>query len=193
MNTAEGSESRAIAVRAFKWILSAYEPLGLSELSYAAALRDDGFLDPEVNNEFVLDVCSNFVAIDTSDHAQFAHASVREFLEDLEIDDSRVYSKRMAHTQAAKTCLIYLTSSMFLSAPEDVLDTGFPAYVRTFWAKHCKTCEDNRKEDNVQRRFLLEFLSLEEVHPGFLRWHKGFLRWHKGVCRLVFNRIKFDS
>ena len=69
MNTSEGSESRAVAVRAFTWILAAYEPLGLSELSYAAALRDDGALDPEVNNDFVLDVCSNFVTIDAFDYA----------------------------------------------------------------------------------------------------------------------------
>ena len=172
MNTEEGSESRAVAVRAFDWILSAYEPLELSELSYAVALRDDGISDPEVNNDFVLDVCSNFVTIDASNHAQFVHASVRDFLDGLEIDDSRVYSERMVHTQAAKTCLIYLTSSMFLSAPTNVLDTGFPAYVRSFWANHCHTCEENREKDNVLRRLLVDFLSLEEVHPGFLLWHK---------------------
>ena len=187
MNTEEGSESRAVAVRAFKWILSAYEPLELSELSYAAALRDNGVPDHEVNNDFVLDVCSNFVTIDASDHAQFAHASVRDFLEDLKIDDSRVYSERTVHTQAAKTCLIYLTSSMFLSAPENVLDTGFPAYVRRFWARHCDTCEKNREKDNVLRKLLLDFLSLEKVHPGFLRWHNRvtlrfsseYLRWYE--------------
>ena len=178
MNTTEGSESRAVAVRVFKWILSAYKPLKLSELSYAAALRDDGVADPEVNNDFVLDVCSNFVTIDTSDRLQFAHASVREFLEDLKIEDSRVYSKRMVHTQTAKTCLIYLTSSMFLSAPENVLDTGFPAYVRRFWASHCEACEENRKEDNVLRKLFVDFLSPEEVHPGFLRWVRCLI----GVC-----------
>ena len=172
MNTDEGSESRAVAVRAFKWILSAYKPLGLSELSYAAALRDDGDLDPEVNNDFVLDVCSNFVTIDTSEQAQFVHASVREFLEDLETDDSKVYSERSVHTQAAKTCLVYLTSSMFLSAPEIDLYTGFPEYVRRFWPFHCKSCEDNRKKDNVLRKSLLGFMALKEVHPGFRRWHK---------------------
>ena len=172
MNTDEGSESRAVAVRAFKWILAAYTPLELAELRYAAAIRDDGVLDHEVNNDFVLDVCSNFVTVDTSDHPQFVHASVREFLEDLEIDDSRVYSERLAHTQAAKTCLGYLTSSMFLSAPENELDRGFPAYVRDFWTSHCEACKDNRKEDKVLRTFLVDFLSLEEVHPGFLRWHK---------------------
>ena len=172
MNTEEGSESRAVAVRAYKWILSAYKPLELSELSYAAALRDDGVLDPEVSDDFVLDVRSNFVTIDTSDHAQFAHASVRDFLDDLEIHDRRIYSERMVHTQTTKTCLIYLTSSMFLSAAENELGTGFPAYVRSFWANHCESCEDHREQDNVLRKLLLDFLSLEEVHPGFLHWHK---------------------
>ena len=172
MNTHEGSEARAVAVRAFKWILSAYKPLTLSELSYAAAIRDDGVLDSEVDNDFVLDVCSNFVTIDTSEKPQFVHASVREFLEDLEIDELIVYSERLVHTQAAKTCLIYLTSSMFISAPEIDLDIGFPEYVRHFWILHCRACEDNRKEDNVLRKSFLDFLSLEEVHPGFRRWHK---------------------
>ena len=172
MNTEEGSESRAVAVRAFKWILSAYTPLELSELSYAVAIRDDGVLDPEVNNDFVLDVCSNFVTIDTSDHPQFAHASVRDFLEDLEIEDSKVYSARSVHTQAAKTCLIYLTSSMFLCAPERDLDRGFPAYVRRFWARHCEACEDNRKEDIVLQKSFLDILSLENIHLGLLHWHK---------------------
>ena len=172
MNTDEGSESRAVAVRAFKWILSAYTPLELSELSYAAAIRDDGFLDPEVNNNFVLDVCSNFITIDNSDHPQFVHASVRDFLEDLEMDDLKVYSKRSVHTQAAKTCLIYLTSSMFLYAPERDLDRGFPAHVRRFWARHCEACEDNRKEDNALQKSFLDILSLEKAHLGLLHWHK---------------------
>lgn len=172
MNTEEGSESRAVAVRVFRWILSAYTPLGLSELSYAAAIRDDGALDPEVNNDFVLDISSNFVTIDTSYHPQFVHASVREFLENLEIDGSKVYSGRSIHTQAAKTCLIYLTSGIFLSTPERDLDRGFPLYVRRFWARHCKACENDRKEDNVLQKSFLDFLSLEEVHPGFLHWHK---------------------
>ena len=172
MNTEEGSESRAVAVRAFKWILAAYTPLELSELSYAAAIQDDGVLDPEVNNDFILDICSNFVTIDTSGHPQFVHGSVRDFLGELEIDDSKVYSQRSVHTQAAKTCLIYLTSSMFLSAPEGDLDRGFPSYVRRFWARHCEACEDNRKEDIVLQKFFLDCLSLEEVHLGFLHWHK---------------------
>ena len=251
MNTGEGSESRAVAVRVFKWILSAYEPLELSELSYAAALRDDGVPDPEVNNDFVLDVCSNFVTIDTFYHAQFVHASVRDFLEDLKFDDWKVYSETSVNIQAAKTCLVYLTSSMFLSAPvsdldwaperdfasepvndlesgsegdsgsapesdsgsasesdsdlapdgnaesgsernfdsaaerdsesgpesdldmapKSDIDTGFPAYARRFWASHCEACKDNTKEDNVLRNSLLDFLSLEKVHPGFLQWH----------------------
>ena len=189
MNTEEGSESRAVAVRAFKWILSAYEPLELLELSYAAALRDDGILDPEVNNDFVLDVCSNFVIVDASNHAQFAHASVRDFLNDQAIDHCRIYTEKMVHTQAAKTCLIYLTSSMFLSAPENVLGTGFPAYVRSFWTSHYRACEENRKEDNVLRKLVVDFLSLEELHPGFLRWHKCItLYFTSGDFPSVFRR-----
>ena len=176
MNTHEGSEARAVAIRAFKWILSAYEPLTLSGLGYAAAIRDDGVLDSEVDIDFVLDVCSNFVAIDAFQQPQFVHASVREFLEDLKIDDSKVYSERSVHTQAAKTCLVYLTSSMFLSALENSLFIGFPAYARRFWALHCRACEDNRKEDNVLQKFFLDFLSQEEVHPGFRRWHKCIQR-----------------
>ena len=174
MNAEEGSEARAVAIRAFKWILSSYRPLRLSELSYAAAIRDDGALDAEVDNDFVLDVCSNFVTIDTSEHPQFVHASVHEFLEDLEIDESKVYSERFVHTQAAKTCLVYLTSSMYLS--EKYLFTGFPAYVRNFWALHCRACEDNRTEDNVLRKSLSDFLSLEVVHPGFRYWHKSTIQ-----------------
>ena len=179
MNTHERSEARAVAVRAFKWILSAYQPLKLSELSYAAAIRDDGALDSEVDDDFVLDVCSNFVTIDTSERTQFVHASVREFLEDLEIDDSKVYSARSVHTQAAKTCLIYLTSRMFLAAPEIDLDTGFPEYARNFWPDHCKSCEDNRKKDNVLQRSFSDFMSLRKVHPGFRRWHGGLKPYPK--------------
>ena len=180
MNTREGSEARAVAVRAFKWILSAYKPLELSELSYAAAIRDDGVVDSEVDNGFVLDVCSNFVTIDTANIIQFVHASVREFLEALTIDDLKVYSKSSVHTQAAKTCLAYLTSSMFLSASRIDLETGFPEYVRHFWALHCESCEDNRKEDKVLWKSFLDFMSLREVHPGFRRWHgclKSYPKW----------------
>ena len=179
MNTHEGSEARAVAVRAFKWILSTYEPLKLSELSYAAAIGDDGVLDSEVDNDFVLDACSNFVTIDTAKEVQFVHASVREFLEDLTINDLKVYSARSVHTQAAKTCLIYLTSRMFLAAPEIDLDTGFPEYARNFWPDHCKSCEDNRKKDNVLQRSFSDFTSLKKVHPGFRRWHGGLKPYPK--------------
>ena len=185
MNTDEGSEARAVAVRVYKWILSSYRPLRVSDLSYAAAIRDDGALDAEVDDDFVLDVCSNFVTIDTSEQAQFVHASVREFLEDLESDSLKVYSERSVHTQAAKACLIYLTSSLFLSAPELDLYTGFPEYVRHFWAHHCNSCENNRKKDNVLQRSFLDFMSLKEVHPGFRRWH-GCL---KSIRALLFEHF----
>ena len=190
MNTHERSEARAVAVRAFKWILSAYRPLKLSELSYAAAIRDDGVVDSEVDNGFVLDVCSNFVTIDTANEIQFVHASVREFLEALTIDDLKVYSKSSVHTQAAKTCLTYLTSSMFLSASGVDLDTGFSEYVRNHWARHCKSCKDNRKEDKVLWKSFLNFMSLKEIHPGFRRWHgeiKSYPEW------LVANLFKPES
>ena len=164
-------------------------PLTLSELSYAAAIRDDGVLDSEVDNGFVLDVCSNFVTIDTANEIQFVHASVREFLEDLTIDDLKVYSKSSVHIQAAKTCLIYLTSSMFLSAPEVDLDTGFSEYVRHLWAHHCKSCEDNRKVDKVLWKSFLSFMSLKEIHPGFRRWH-GCL---KSVQSLVSEHYPWKS
>ncbi len=191
MNTDEDSESRAVAIRAFKWILSAYIPLELSEISYAAAIRDDGVLDPEVNNDFVLDVCSNFVTVDASEHAHFVHASVRDFLEDLEINDSKVYSERSVHTQAAKTCVIYLTSSMFLSAPESDLITGFSAYAIWFWGRHCKACQGDRKEDNVLRKSFLNFLSLEEVNPGFLRWFRLIEWFEVSIPRTLNKRAQY--
>ena len=192
MNTDEDSESRAVAVRAFKWILSAYMPLELSELRYAVAIQDDGVLDREVNNDFVLDVCSNFVTIDASNHAQLVHASVRDFLEDLEIDDLKVYSERSAHTQAAKTCLIYLTSSMFLSAPLSDLDTGFSEYATWFWGRHCEACQDNRREDNVLRKSFLNFLSQEEVNPGFLRWLGLIEMYKRPRMRTLKTRAYYD-
>lgn len=68
MNTKSESKSRAIAMLCFDWMLCSQIPLFLTELATVA----DAW--------YILRFCSNFIISDSSEIAQFAQLSVREYL-----------------------------------------------------------------------------------------------------------------
>ena len=68
---------RILAKRLLTWIVGAYRPLNLQELSQALAAEFPDFLDLERS---IQEVCGQFVVIDRSKHAALVHKTARDYL-----------------------------------------------------------------------------------------------------------------
>lgn len=95
-------DERLIAEATFRLLMCLREPL--TTRNFLLALKFCGEERASVSLEAVLDLCANFVVLDTElDVFRFAHLSVREFLEKKEGFDTA-----SNHAVAAECCLRYL-------------------------------------------------------------------------------------
>ena len=94
------SSTASIVRRTFSWLLAAQRTLTMEELLAAVALDEDGFYHKDLDSSCLLDICRNFImeasgtdagsdtaikmrSTGATTRVQFAHLSVKEFLQDL--------------------------------------------------------------------------------------------------------------
>jgi len=155
-NTATGDTSqphrKEIAITALRWVLCAFRALTLRELAYAVSVREDGSVTPGVQEGLILEFCSNLLIEDAAGVVRFPHLSVRHYLEHRTPPE---FDQRLAHLQAARTCLYFANSLQFdifghnrsgvLQQGNVTLTKTFHAYVSIYWPRHCQ--ETQRTED----------------------------------------------
>jgi len=71
----QGAHSLSLAVRTLQWALCAFRPFDIEELRAAVAIDDD-----VVTGKLLLDICSNFILVDSQGFVRLAHISVKEYL-----------------------------------------------------------------------------------------------------------------
>jgi ankyrin repeat protein len=169
MNTKSKSNSRAIAIKAFKWMMCAQRPLQIIELAEAVSADERESLKREINDEYILKICSNFIIADASNIAQFAHLSVREYLESRESDGVRKYSQEQAHKQVAETCLAYLTHPLTPISSIRYFRFGLPSYSVLYWTTHWEKACENRGSGCLGQLFA-QFLAEDKADSSLIDW-----------------------
>ncbi|KAH8664515.1 hypothetical protein BX600DRAFT_464581 [Xylariales sp. PMI_506] len=106
-----GEHAAALAEFTFQWLLYAIKSISINEFaaiasSVVASGTDSGFSSAEI-----VDVCSNLVVM-RSDSFDFAHLSVREFLERLPKREINTYLPDNGNARIAEACLNYLISQI---------------------------------------------------------------------------------
>jgi ankyrin repeat protein len=169
-NTEDEPRSQELARRAYKWILCSFRTLTIDELQHAVAVDKD-MTDTWVRETsgYLLDICSNFIVVDQYGNVQFAHQSVREYLEKREMNNAQEFADVEAHTQVAKTCLAFLN----LSDPEVSQVTqfrgggGFPGYAVLYWAEHCRLAGPIKGD---LRMFFDDFILKGRSDTNYAKW-----------------------
>lgn len=167
MNTPE-PEDRRVAERALLWLMCCQKLVSIEMLVEAASLDSDGEVDDQVDADYLLDICSNFIIVDHNELVQFAHLSVREYLM-----NSTTHGYTMAHAnpQAARTCLLHLLGA-------DVEDNSDEAdeeksqvlrYAFWWWAFHCSEASVDRGATNPVQDLLGNFLNPTKPSDGFIK------------------------
>ncbi len=153
MNTAADSESRNIAMRAYRWILAAQRQLLIAELTEAVSYDERGVSDLALTPELLLKLCSNFIFADLLQAVQFSHLSAREFLEKRCTHSVLDYSAVQNHKQAAISCLSFLTHNDIQGVKSLEVGTGFLGYAFGFWMVHSQLAQDFREEPPLKKLF----------------------------------------
>lgn len=142
---------REAVVSALRWVLSAFRPLTLRELAYAASINhQDGSASRGAQEGELLEFCSNLLVQDSTGIMQVAHLSVREYLERRMPPE---FALKTAHAEAALTSLYFKQSrncikelfrgSAVIQQGHVALTKGFYEYVEANWARHCQQASDD--------------------------------------------------
>ena len=175
-NTEKGSPSRAIADRAFNWMMCAQRSLYMTELVEAASIDDDA-TDDKIQTEDLLRICSNFITSDESEFVHFPHASAREYLQQ-KFDKRKGFSQDQRHTSIAKICLISLTHHKSGVLSFKILQRNILGYSVAYWATHlAKVAPGKRPEslESLYKKFLFgndrSSLAMPYERPRSLQHH----------------------
>lgn len=148
----------------FKWLLCIRDSMSSHEF-LAAIAQTVSPAPATLTREELLDLCCSFVAYDTGrDRFEFAHPSVREFLEGLPD-----YARTSSHAAAAECCLVYmigraesLKARNFLSERYSFSETndrsirdsfyshGFGVYAARYGMLHCSAAKSARNCEPLQ-------------------------------------------
>ncbi|GAB1320797.1 NACHT domain-containing protein [Madurella fahalii] len=183
---------RALADRAFKWVMCASYPLDSEELLSAVRLGSDpdAFeLSSEITESQLLHLCNNLLLLDSQRKIwRFSHLSVVEYFE------QNHWDRLQAHCHAAKVCLKILTGSYEepkthgpdglgnntggisggdLSKTPGLFDPHHPLqmYIQHYWIMHVQALE-GQEPDPVLANLLKDFLgSFEKSSFQYRQWH----------------------
>jgi transposase-like protein len=177
---------RSIISKVFSWLLCAKELLNSSELLAVVSLGTAA--EEDMSEEKVLELCSNFVVLDESDKAfQFAHLSLREFLEGLP-----EFSTTASNALLATSCLSRIMLASNFTGSWHLLRESFPElveklptwpdpdllldYALRYWPYHCKLADSAAQHGAL--RVLMQRMLLAPVTPNcpFDFWMQRLLR-----------------
>ena len=154
MNAPEPEDCRA-AERALKWIMCCRKPLSIEMLVKAASFDSDGKIDEEVDADYIMSICSNFVIIDHDHLVQFAHLSVREYLMH---SSKHGYTTADAHMQAGRTSLFYLLATGAQENQGSDENDELLQYAALYWPFHCSRAPRKNKDGRPLQDLISEFL-----------------------------------
>ena len=119
-----GKIGPSIILNTFKWLLCSKRSIKSSEFLDALS-SSSTTLGEVIRKELVLDLCSNFVVLDSElDVFRLAHLSVREFLE-----NQQEFQPPSCHALAAETCLLALIRHSKTSAGAQFFLDRFDKYL----------------------------------------------------------------
>lgn len=162
------SHGRTLAKKALRWLLCAREPLTSETL--VEMLGSRGPDDPQalqILKDEILSLCCNLVVLDNAfDVFRFAHASVRDFLE-----DQPDFAFSEINTQAAAEALTFVQSEW----KDDT--KGFANYAVKHWIFHYRDLDFQFRRNHPLSSSVRAFFVRGTVcDPFYKRWELGFTR-----------------
>ena len=181
---------RAIAERAFKWVLSSPRLLTSAELLSAVrmVIEDERIkLKSPLQSDILISICENLLVVDSNDEWRFFHLSAREYFE------SKESEKERGNSHCAQICLVYLMqvfdpqvrfkpvelhSSISIEraatddpqSQKDPFDIKHPFFdhAQNFWPFYIQGQSDIDQSVVILKRFLG---SPNKSSTFFCRWH----------------------
>jgi hypothetical protein len=178
------STARRTAKRIITWILVAERTLTVTEIWSAASYEAAANIS-NGSNEEILNMCSGLISIDSkSNQVTLAHASIREFLE--ELPD---YSTSQLNALAASECIRCLIDGSELAGLSDSDHTSegspsFHSYSILYWPRHYA---------RVERAEMTS--ALEQALSAFIAEDEGqnIEFWFDDVQNLLDEQLLADS
>ena len=163
--------NRVTAQNTLKWLLCAQVPLKCSSFLEAVSSKIGGKAFKPTRG-FITNACKTLVVINhESDVFEFAHLSVREYL-----DKRRGYELGECHLTAARSCLRAVDDSFGSSMINRTMsepEKSFGCYASLYWPVHYQNIDLNSAHERVEEtRDSLKDLLIQgqDTTPAFKQW-----------------------
>jgi ankyrin repeat protein len=179
-------------IRALQLVLGVEKPITVDMLAAAVSVGDDKQVQSNVKREYILKITNNFVIADKHDVVQFAHLSVKEYLQNPEMQHSE-FDNATANVGTATSCVSYLLSQKMVFGTNRLMNLKtFSGYVLYYWPIHAeKVGEIGRQGTNLGKLFF-ELFSPENrgvldnwAREQYMLWDlidHEILYWGLGEC-----------
>jgi hypothetical protein len=177
-------EKRQHAYRLFQCLVAAIRPLSVEELAEVLIIKFDPDAPPSLMEswrtdnpeEELLSACSTLISIvdvDGSKIVQFSHFSVKEFLTDDRLRDSKIEDIRDYHiaTHTAHAILARACLTVLLQLDEKVNKKQLPSYPLVFYA--AQYWVDHARSDGVEPQIkdvMTRLFDPKQPHIGAWIW-----------------------
>lgn len=137
-------------------------------IAKATSIDTEGKFDEEIDGGMILNICSNFIAVDERGFCRLAHLSVKGFLIGSDGDGPRegLFTAAESHARLAGCCLSYIT---YNEIDGDKPDSTFVSYAVFDWNSHTGRAKKYREVEPLNTLFL-QFMDPLAISPTFLKW-----------------------
>ena len=157
-------EDRSVAERVLKWVMCCQRRLSIEMLVKAVSLDSNSVVDEEVDTDYILYICSNFIIVDHNKLVHFAHLSVQEYLMN---GAKHGYSTVDAHNQTAMDSLLYLLAGNFKNGTDTGKKDELLELTALYWPFHYSFALVNEGKGTPLQALLKKFLVAGEIRNGF--------------------------
>jgi len=167
--TARNKHDRALADRAFMWVMSTAQPLTSEDLLSAIrwSFEDTLCQASEITESQLLHLCNNLLVLDSQRKVwRFSHLSVAEYFE------NNYWTRQQADCYIAKFCLAYLIEAYKDPKAEnnhDSKDDWLGHYSQHFWISHVEA-QTEEEPDPVLHELLKTVLGYPK--EGILHYRR---------------------
>lgn len=181
-----GASQKSDLLRTLQLVVGALQPLTANALAQAVSLDDHGRVKKGISVRYILDITNCLLIMDEHGVVEFAHLSVREYLQKVSTSVSSELSNAKASVFITRLCLSYLLAlhqTLYTVFPKDYewslkefRITSFSEYVLLYWAMHTQSLAKTRMEDEIMNGLLKRLFVDSNVSGALISWQLALER-----------------
>ena len=195
----QGESQKRDLLRALQFVVGAQQSLTIDALTEAVVFDDHGKTQNGVDRRYVLDITNCLLNVDELDLVQFAHLSVKEYLQKLSTSVHSELSNTNVHIGIAKSCLSCVlfnpaTTSVNLhgtlhKTKKQLILSSFAQYALLYWPFHARDAGESGRQEQALETLLENLFNSAALD----KWQRALERIRDNDTMFIRDWALLDS